>query len=351
MLVLDFINAGNGDSILVRETEKGRTVFAMLVDCGHDNLIRDDHPQELDPRSRRIYAGDFLKKHGVERLDLLLLTHFHRDHVGGLGRVLDAVPVDRLLASYLPPSDYPDLDPDGDNGLNSTSRNVLRNMNFFSTALREHPGRIRELVELSGERRETLKLTERLTMDIEFSDPCVYRRQRELFDGAYRGERDRYALMHWGKFQNVSSLRQRLYWHGGGQAAQPCGPDDDGTETHGGRLDGAAESGGPDGAVTEIVLGGDLYAALWDRDTAAPCDILKLPHHASLTSTTRKLLKQLKPRTIVVSVAAGRPDERPHPYTISLLKEITEDVRFTDAVDIPGLVEPEFHESVHMELK
>ncbi|MBQ9348828.1 MAG: MBL fold metallo-hydrolase, partial [Oscillibacter sp.] len=128
MLVLDFINVGNGDSILIRETAGGsgtarsastdsagvgadsRTVFSMLVDCGHDNLIRDDHPQELDPRSRRIYAGDFLKKHGVERLDLLLLTHFHRDHVGGLGRVLDAVPVDRLLATYLPPADYPDLD-------------------------------------------------------------------------------------------------------------------------------------------------------------------------------------------------------------------------------------------------
>ncbi|MBQ9348420.1 MAG: MBL fold metallo-hydrolase [Oscillibacter sp.] len=365
MLVLDFINVGNGDAILVRETadgsgtarsastdsagaDAGRTVFAMLVDCGHDNLIRDDHPQELDPRSRRIYAGDFLKKHGVERLDLLLLTHFHRDHVGGLGRVLDAVPVDRLLATYLPPADYPDLDPDGENGLNSTSRNVLRNMNFFSTALREHPGRIGELVELSGERRETLRLTDHLTMDIEFSDPCVYRRQREIFDRAFGGERDRYALMHWGKFQNVSSLRQRLYWHGG-QAGRPVGPDCARKPVG---PDSAGEPGAArENAVTEIVLGGDLYAALWDRDTAAPCDILKLPHHASLTSTTRKLLKQLKPKTIVVSVAAGRPDERPHPYTVSLLKEITDDVRFTDAVDIPGLVEPVFHESVHMELE
>ena len=315
MLVLDFINVGNGDAILVRETEAGKTVFSLLVDCGHDNLVRDDHPQELDTRSRRIYAGDFLRRQGVTHLDMLLLTHFHRDHVGGLGRVLDAVSVGELLTTYLPPEDYPDLDPDGDNGLNSTSRNVLRNMNFFFTALREHPGRVEKLTELSGERRETYRLTDSLTMDIDFSDPCVYRRQRELFDAACRGERDRYALMHWGKFQNVSSLRQRLFYHG-----------------------------------REIVLGGDLYAVLWDRDTAAPCDILKLPHHASLSSTTRKLLKQLQPKTIVVSVAAGRPDERPHPYIISLLREITDDVRFTDAVEVPGLVEPVFHESVHMEI-
>jgi hypothetical protein len=49
-------------------------------------------------------------------------------------------------------------------------------------------------------------------------------------------------------------------------------------------------------------------------------------------------------------VAAGRPDERPHPYIISLLREFTEDLRFTDAVEIPGLVTPEFHETVHLEI-
>ena len=103
MLVLDFINVGNGDSILVQELEGGERRFAMLVDCGHDNLIRDDHPAPQDPRSRRIYAGDFLKKQGIERLDVLLATHFHRDHTGGLGRVLEAAAVDRFISAYVPP--------------------------------------------------------------------------------------------------------------------------------------------------------------------------------------------------------------------------------------------------------
>lgn len=44
MLVLDFINVGNGDAILVREMDGGVQRFAMLVDCGHDALQRDDHP-------------------------------------------------------------------------------------------------------------------------------------------------------------------------------------------------------------------------------------------------------------------------------------------------------------------
>ena len=52
----------------------------------------------------------------------------------------------------------------------------------------------------------------------------------------------------------------------------------------------------------------------------------------------------------VISEAADRPDDRPHPYIVSLIKSFVPDVRFTDAVSIPGVVEPEYHESVHIEL-
>ena len=316
MLVLDFINVGNGDSILIQELEGGVRRFAMLVDCGHDRLVRDDHPGELDPRSRRIYAGDFLKKQGIEKLDILLTTHFHRDHIGGLGRVLEAVTVEKLVSTYVPPEGHGSLDPDGDNGLPGAARNLLRCLDFYAAALRDHPGRVEAFVELPGNKVETLRLTEDLTMDVYAGEPALYPRQKAVYDAAFRGERNRYDLMRWTKAMNISSLRQRLYYHG-----------------------------------KEIVLGGDMYGAAWDNDTLAPCDILKLPHHASLTSSTRKSVSRLAPKTIVVCVAAGRPDERPHPYIISLLREYTEDIRFTDAVDIPGLAEPVFHESVHMEIE
>lgn len=315
MLVLDFINVGNGDSILVREMERGTQRFAMLVDCGHDNLVRDDHPAPLDPRSRRIYAGDFLREQGISRLDKVVLTHFHRDHIGGLGRVLEAVTADELLATYIPPADAAPLEPDGDNGLPGAARNTLRCMELYARALREHADRIGKLTELPGAQTECLRPTEELAVDILFGEPSLYPRQKLVCDAAFRGERNRYDLMRWGKAMNISSLRLRLHYH-----------------------------------EKEIVLGGDAYSVVWDNDTVAPCDILKLPHHASLSSTTRKVLSRLSPKTIVVSVAAGRPDERPHPYIISLLREFTSDLHFTDAVDIPGLVEPVFHQSVHIEL-
>ena len=249
-------------------------------------------------------------------MDVLLVTHFHRDHIGGLSRVLEAATVDRLMTPYAPPADAEDLGPDGENGLPKAARNLLRCVNMYARPLREQADRIREIVELPGDRMETLQLTEDLKMDILFGEPALYPRQRAVYDAAYRGERNGYDLIHWAKSMNVASLRQRLHYHG-----------------------------------KEMVLGGDAYAHMWETETATPCDILKVPHHASLSSTTRKLLKMLKPKIAVVCVAARRPDERPHPYIVSLLKEMVGDVRFTDAVEIPGLVEPEFHESVHIEVE
>jgi len=316
MLVLDFINVGNGDSILIREMDNGQQKFAMLVDCGHDALVRDDHPALNDERSCRIFAGDFLKKNGVTKLDILLLTHYHRDHIGGLGRVLEAVEVDELVATYIPPEYSAPLEPDSAYDLSRAAKNQLRCLDMYACALREHTGRVRKFTQLPGDRMETLQLTEALRMDILSGEPALYPRQKFVYDAVFAGERNDYDLIHWAKSMNASSLRQRLYYHG-----------------------------------KEVVLGGDAYAHMWETATAKPCDILKIPHHASLSSTTRKLLKMLRPKTAVVCVAAGRPDERPHPYIVSLIREYTQDLHFTDAVNIPGLVEPEYHESVHIEIE
>ena len=313
MLVLDFINVGNGDAILVQEIEAGERKFSLLVDCGHDSLVRDDHPGVPDARSRRIFAGDFLSKQGISSLDLLLITHFHRDHIGGLERVLQAVEVKEVMATYFPPEgNHPVVIPQT---MAKAARNVLLCLELYAGALRRHSCRVERRRELPGRRAERFALTDQLEMEVLFGEPALYPRQREVYDSAFAGTAEEYDLIHWGKSMNVSSLRQRLYYHG-----------------------------------KEIVLGGDAYAHMWETATAAPCDILKLPHHGSLSSTTRKLLNMLRPETIVVSVAAGRPDERPHPYIISLLREYAREVYFTDAVDIPGLVEPVFHESVHLEI-
>ncbi|CAN5632897.1 DNA internalization-related competence protein ComEC/Rec2 [soil metagenome] len=83
-LELHFLDVGQGDAIAIR-TPANRWV---LVDAG--------------PRSDQYDAGDrrvlpFLRAHGVRRLEAMVLTHPHADHIGGAAAVLRAMPVGRLI--------------------------------------------------------------------------------------------------------------------------------------------------------------------------------------------------------------------------------------------------------------
>jgi competence protein ComEC len=82
-----FLDVGQGDATLVQAPGG----LAVLVDGG---------PPEAEVASK-------LRAHGVTRLDLVVLTHAQEDHQGGLGAVLEGLPVDVLLDGANP-SDGPD---------------------------------------------------------------------------------------------------------------------------------------------------------------------------------------------------------------------------------------------------
>ncbi|MFR3921761.1 MAG: MBL fold metallo-hydrolase [Dysosmobacter welbionis] len=101
MLVLDFINVGNGDSIRSGRWRGNGCVFPCWWTAA-TTAWSGRPPAGGGPRSCRIFAGDFLRSQGVAHLDILLVTHFHRDHIGGLGRVLETVTVGELLTPMRP---------------------------------------------------------------------------------------------------------------------------------------------------------------------------------------------------------------------------------------------------------
>lgn len=70
-LEVHFLDVGYGDAILLRLPEGG----AVLIDGG---------APERGPRVLSV-----LRDMEVDRVDVLLITHFHQDHAGGLGPVLD----------------------------------------------------------------------------------------------------------------------------------------------------------------------------------------------------------------------------------------------------------------------
>ena len=83
-LEIAFIDVGQGDAVAVR-TPAGRW---LLVDAGPAD-------EEFDAGRRRVLP--WLRAHGARRLEALVLTHPHVDHVGGAPAVLRGIPVGRLI--------------------------------------------------------------------------------------------------------------------------------------------------------------------------------------------------------------------------------------------------------------
>lgn len=82
-LEVTVLDAGKADAILLTTPDS-----AVLIDCGEKSF------------GPTLLAA--LETRGIERLDLLILTHFDRDHVGGAARVIGAVEIGRVLQSNCP---------------------------------------------------------------------------------------------------------------------------------------------------------------------------------------------------------------------------------------------------------
>lgn len=90
-LTVHFIDVGQGDSILV-QTPGGKN---MLIDAG-------GRPGEFNTGTGTgdLIVEPYLRKAGVHRLDILMLSHPHEDHSGGAVWLVKRFPVKMALVTY-----------------------------------------------------------------------------------------------------------------------------------------------------------------------------------------------------------------------------------------------------------
>lgn len=300
MLMLDFINVGYGDAILIRDTA---VPFTMLVDCG-DISVGDG-----GPGSRRISAAAFLAEEGIDHLDLLVLTHLHRDHSGGLLQVLEQVSVSTFWASYLPPEETWGGRVEVPTHFSAGARCLLESMDIYLRALDLLRGR-GTVIRRVGNSGEGFRLTSRLWAEAYLEAESLHRRQAEIWQDVLESRPDGAALNELDQFINNTSIRLRLDCNG-----------------------------------RTVELPGDVYAACWEQHHLSPCDIVKLPHHGHKDSLTPQLLKMLKPQYTVISVSNSRTDDCPSTNVLDLLCQQGCALFVTDAVRRPGLIE-QAHQSV-----
>lgn len=73
-----FIDVGQGDSILVEADNS-----YMLIDAGENN--------------KGSVVLDYLEKQNIKKLDYVIGTHPHSDHIGGLDTIIQSIPVDKVI--------------------------------------------------------------------------------------------------------------------------------------------------------------------------------------------------------------------------------------------------------------
>jgi competence protein ComEC len=83
-LRLHFLDVGQGDAAVIR-TPQGHW---LLVDAG---------PRTSDWDAGRNVVGPFLRRHGVSRVSMIVVSHAHADHLGGVPWVVDHFRVDQVV--------------------------------------------------------------------------------------------------------------------------------------------------------------------------------------------------------------------------------------------------------------
>ena len=304
MVRIDFINVGYGDAVLLRFFSEDNEVYRILVDCG------DRNTGSLTRPTRRISAADYLMKMGIGSLDLVVISHLHLDHTGGLSRVVESVKIRELWTNYLPPGEYWGKRSDENVFRDKGAAGLVKALNAISYSA--------DLLEKKGCRIRCMKDSCRLSipglsgsvLEMTVPDRELLERQKVIFDQVCKGQPDEENLHSLDLFINNTSLRIVVISEG-----------------------------------KKISLPGDTYGIYWEHCGYQPCDLLKIPHHGHSDGITEKMLMEMRPEEAVISVSDDRTDDCPSRDLLVLLKRLNIPVSFTDAVKLPD-TEPDLHEAV-----
>ena len=225
-----FIDVGHGDSELIRLKDSG---IDILIDAG--------------TRSTKQELADYLKELGVDDIDILIGTHHHEDHIGGMAKIIEEFPIGTL---YLP--------------------------------------------ETSDEMTPTTKTYESLLDAAESKNVTV----RTAAAGDVLLE------------QGNTSFK----------VLSPSHTDYDNLNDY--------------SIVTRLKVGDTAFLFQGDAETPVEeeildsgadvsCDVIKLGHHGSSTSSSRAYLEAANPSAAVISCGVGNEYGHPHRETMDLLEKLS----------------------------
>ena len=225
-----FIDVGQGDSELIRLKDSG---IDILIDAG--------------TRSTKQELADYLKELGVEDIDILIGTHPHEDHIGGMAKIIEEFPIGTL---YLP----------------ETSEEMTPTTKTYES-----------LLDAAESKNVTVRTAAAGDVLLEQGNTSFKVLSPSHTD--YDNLND-YSIVTRLKVGDTAFLFQ-------GDAETP---------------------------VEEEIL---------DSGADVSCDVIKLGHHGSSTSSSRAYLEAANPSAAVISCGVGNEYGHPHRETMDLLEKLS----------------------------
>lgn len=87
-------NCDDGISVHVIDVGKADSIY---INCGETNILID--AGDVDTNNTVV---NYLKKAGVQKLDLVVVSHPHRDHIGQMKSVIKEFQIDKFMMARLP---------------------------------------------------------------------------------------------------------------------------------------------------------------------------------------------------------------------------------------------------------
>ena len=225
-----FIDVGQGDSELIRLKDSG---IDILIDAG--------------TRSTKQELADYLKELGVDDIDILIGTHPHADHIGGMAKIIEEFPIGTL---YLP----------------ETSDEMTPTTKTYES-----------LLDAAENKNVTVRTAAAGDVLLEQGNTSFKVLSPSHTD--YDNLND-YSIVTRLKVGDTAFLFQ-------GDAETP---------------------------VEEEIL---------DSGADVSCDVIKLGHHGSSTSSSRAYLEAANPSAAVISCGVGNEYGHPHRETMDLLEKLS----------------------------
>lgn len=225
-----FIDVGQGDSELIRLKDSG---IDILIDAG--------------TRSTKQELADYLKELGVDDIDILIGTHPHEDHIGGMAKIIEKFPIGTL---YLP----------------ETSEEMTPTTKTYES-----------LLDAAESKNVTVRTAAAGDVLLEQGNTSFKVLSPSHTD--YDNLND-YSIVTRLKVGDTAFLFQ-------GDAETP---------------------------VEEEIL---------DSGADVSCDVIKLGHHGSSTSSSRAYLEAANPSAAVISCGVGNEYGHPHRETMDLLEKLS----------------------------